>query len=420
MKKYDVIVIGGGPGGFAAAAGAARAGASVLLAERYGFLGGMATAGLVNPFMAFKQDGRNLTNPVFNDFIDRMEQAGALDETQHIFDDEVMKYVLDVMMADWNVDVLLHSKFIAPVMNGKTITSVQLDAKQGIIEAEAAVYVDSTGDGDVAAAAGARVEVGRDEDGLCQPMTLCFRIGGIDIASLEGEGGDFRTIRQKLTDVYIKAKEEGRVTCPRENVLIFKTLIPAVLHFNTTRVVKTSGITSEGLTESEIEARRQIRELWGLFRDEVEEFRNSFILKTAAQIGVRETRRVMGAYSVSEEDVVQGRKHEDGIAKSRYPIDIHSPTGEGTVIKSVPQGDYYEIPYRSLVPDGVDNLVIGARSVSSTHAGHSSLRVMPVVASIGEAAGLAAARSAGSGTAPAEIDGKALKQELGLDREPGS
>lgn len=409
MKKYDVIVIGGGPGGFCAAAGAAREGASVLLVERYGFLGGMATAGLINPFMGYKIDGENLTNPVFNDFIARMDKAGALDASQHIFDDEYMKYILDVMMADYGVEVLLHAKFCGLKMEGDKIAAVQLDLKEGLTEVSAAQYVDSTGDADVAAQAGARIEIGRPQDGLCQPMTLCFRIGGVNADMLEG---NYREFRVQLNNVYQKAKDEGRMECPREDVLWFRTLVPSVLHFNTTRIVKTSGIESSSLTFSEIEARRQVIAFVELFRSEVPAFKDSYLLKMGAQIGVRESRRVMGGYEITEDDVVEGRKHDDGIARSNYSIDIHSPTGEGTIIRHVPRGDYYEIPYRCLLPEGVSNLTIGARSISSTHAGHSSLRIMPVVASLGEAAGMGAARAAAGHITPAEVDAGALKAEL--------
>ncbi len=407
MKKYDVIVIGGGPGGFCAAAAAAKEGASVILVERYGFLGGMATAGVVNPFMGFKMDGKSIANPVFNDFIERMDAEEALTNNQHTFDDEVMKVVLDVMMKDYGVDVLFHAKFLSVEKEGDTITGLTVDLKEGTRKLEADFYIDSTGDGDVAASAGCRVEVGRSEDGLCQPMTLCFRLGGVELGDIS-----YGEVRGMLNDVYLKAKDAGEVSCPRENILTFATLRPDVIHFNTTRVVKKSGISSVELTEAEIEARRQAYSLFKLFREKVPAFKNAFILKLATQIGIRETRRVMSSYAVGEDDVEQGLKHDDGIAKSTYPIDIHSPTGEGTDIRRVPEGTWYEIPYRCLVPEGADNLLVGGRCISSTHGGHSSLRVMPVVASIGEAAGIAAAWCVKDNVKPSEVDGTALKQKL--------
>jgi len=412
-ESYDVVVIGGGPGGCAAAAGAAAEGADVLLVEAAGCLGGMATSGLVNPFMPYTLEGRSLANPFFNELIDRLEAAGALDETRKVFDDEMMKYVLDRMMAERGVDVLLHARYVSSGMEAGRIRTVTIAAKEGLVRVGGKVFVDSSGDGDLAAFSGARVETGREEDGLCQPMTLCFRIGGIDVTDPLWTGS-IRGIREKLTEVFLEAKAAGRITCPREDVLVFKTLVPGVLHFNTTRVVGKSGLVSRDLTEAEVEGRRQAVELYRLFKERVPAFRNSFLLKTAASIGVRETRRVMGSYVLGEEDVVNARKHPDGVARSNYPIDIHNPTGEGTVLKAVPSGDYYEIPYRCLVPEGVDNLLVGSRCVSATHAGHSSLRVMPVVASLGEAAGRAAAWSAARGIPPAAIDTAALREKLGL------
>ena len=177
--KTDVVVIGGGPGGVCAAVGAAREGASVLLVERYGFLGGMATAGLVNPFMPYKIEEKKLTSAVFNELLDRLEARGALAHGGQTFDDEAMKWVLDEMMRDHGVDLLFHSTCTGVDMEGHSIAAVQTVGKSGRMDLQGSIYVDTTGDGDLAALACAPVEIGRAQDGLCQPMTLCFRIGGV-------------------------------------------------------------------------------------------------------------------------------------------------------------------------------------------------------------------------------------------------
>jgi hypothetical protein len=401
--RYDVVIVGGGPGGVCAAVGAAKQGASVLLVERYGFLGGMATAGLVNPFMPYTVEGKKLTSAVFNELLDRLESKGALARGGQVFDDEAMKFVLDEMMQAHGVDLLLHSTFTNVEMEGRSISSVQTVGKSGRIDLQGTIYVDSTGDGDLAALAGAPIEMGRSQDGLCQPMTLCFRIGGVS-----GEP-NVRDLRIELTDIYLAAKASGEIDMPREDILIFATQVPHIFHFNTTRVVQRDATDTLDMTAAELEGRRQTAELLDLFRRRSPRFKDAYLVKMAAQIGVRESRRVIGDYVITVDDVLEAVKFDDGIARSRYPVDIHSPTGEGTVIQRLPPGEFYEVPYRCLVPKNVDNLLIGARCVSSTHEAHSSLRVMPVVAGIGEAAGIAAAWAAQQGITPRQVDGAKLK-----------
>jgi hypothetical protein len=406
QEKYDVVVVGGGPGGVCAAVGAAREGASVLLVERYGFLGGMATAGLVNPFMPYKIEGRRLTTAVFNELLDRLQDAGALAEGEQAFDDEGLKIVLDQMMQDYGVNLLLHSTLVSTEMDGRRIARVQTVGKSGWIDASGTMFIDSTGDGDLAALAGAPVEMGRSQDGLCQPMTLCFRIGGI-----AGEPS-VDQLRQELTQIYLDAKAAGEIDNPREDILIFATMVPHIFHFNTTRVVQRDATSTLDMTAAELEGRRQVAELFSLFRQRSTRFKDAYLVKMAAQIGVRESRRVMGEYVLDVDEVIEAVKFEDGIACSRYPVDIHSPTGEGTVIRHLPPGEYYQVPYRCLVPKNVDNLLIGSRCISATHEAHSSLRVMPVVAGIGEAAGVAAAWAAREAISPRQVDGVKLKAAI--------
>jgi len=416
-NKFDVVVAGGGPGGISAAVAAADRGASVLLVERYGFLGGMATAGLVNPFMAYHLEGKRLTSAVFNELVDRLVKAGAMIPPRFepgvypsgTFDDEAMKTILDEMMCDHKVKVLLHSFVSGAQTADGTVKSVSVEGKPGRHDVSAAMFVDSTGDGDLAFLAGARFEMGRKEDGYSQPMTTCFRVGGVT------GGLESHVLAQELTPLYIEARKAGEITNPRENVLIFNTLVPGIYHFNTTRVAKKSGISAEELTEAEQEGRRQVMEMMVFFRKHSPRFRDAYLLKVAAQIGVRETRRIMGEYILTADDVLGGRKFPDGIARSNYNIDIHNPAGTGTVIKELAPGEYYEIPYRCLVPSGLNNLLVGSRCISVTHEAHSSLRIMPVVSGLGEAAGAAAAIAVKEGIVPAKIDGARMKREI-LDK----
>ncbi|MHC4713106.1 MAG: FAD-dependent oxidoreductase [Planctomycetota bacterium] len=407
--QYDVAVVGGGTGGVPAALAAARSGATTILLERYGFLGGMATAGLINPFMGYRAGSKKIVAGVFAEILEGLAGKDALSSDGHIFDEEALKIVLDELIIEAGVKTLFHSTFVSCRTAGGRIESAAFATKGGPCEIEARVFVDATGDADLACEAGARVEVGRAEDGLCQPMTLCFRLGGIDRSRLPD---DFAELRKILNRTYLDAKAEGRLTNPREDVLVFKTLRKDVLHFNTTRIVGLSTVSPEDLSAAEFEGRRQMTEMTSLFREKVPGFENSFVLKSALLTGVRESRRVIGPYVLTANDVLSARKFPDAVACSSYPIDIHNPAGAGTVIRGLEKGQWYEIPYRCLVPDGLDNLLIASRGVSATHEAHASLRIMPVVAAIGQAAGTAAAMACAADVKPSEIDHQNLRAAL--------
>jgi hypothetical protein len=417
-QVWDVIVAGGGPGGVNAAVAAARRGASVLLVERYGYLGGMSTAGLINPFMAYTvpTTGQVLTTSVFNEILDRLDRRGGLAKDRVTFDDEQLKLVLDDLLADAGVYVLLHSFVNGVDLLGESIRSIRVTGKFGEFHLRARIFVDSTGDGDLAALSGCKVEIGRPEDGLCQPMTLCFRVAGVDMARYTGD--EFyhwdHPLRREVDRVYQEAKARGVITNPREDVLIFPTMYPDVLHFNTTRIIRHSALDVLSLTDAEQMARKQVIELVALLKEQIPAFRNAYLQKMAAHIGVRESRRVLGQYVLTADEILVGKKFDDGIARSVYPVDIHNPAGTGTVLKHLPAGVYYEIPFRCLVPQGCLNLLIGSRCISATHEAHSSLRVMPVVAGIGEAAGIAAAFCAQRGIPPCKLDGQEVRKAIGI------
>ncbi len=402
----QVCVAGGGPSGIAAAVAAARMGAATLLVERYGFLGGMATAGLVNPFMGWHAAGKPLVGGVFQELLDRMSAAGgfASEREPHAFDPEVFKVSADELCQEAGVQVRFHTLLTSATVEQGAIRSVETESKSGREEWESAIYVDCTGDADLAFLAGVPCEEGRGGDGLTQPMTLNFRMAGVDIERMPS--------RKEMSRLFDAAKQAGRVRCPREDVLFFYTLRPGVVHFNTTRVTGLRATSAADLTAAEIEGRRQAHELARFLRAEVPGFEQAYLEQCAPQIGVRESRRIKGRYVLTADDVLQARKFPDGIARSNYPIDIHSPAGAGTVIQNVPTGDYYEIPYRCLLPVGVSNLLVAGRSVSATHEAQASLRVMPTCFAMGEAAGVAAAIAVQRGISPAEVPPEELRQAL--------
>ena len=408
MRKYDVVVVGGGPGGVCAAIAASRGGARTLLVERYAFLGGMATAGLVNPFMGFWAGGKPVVRGIFAEVLSALKAEGALGGAGLTFDEEILKLVLDDAVGRAGCEILFHSTLTGCSVKGGVLESVQLVSKGGVFEVGADVFIDGTGDADLAAFAGAKIEVGRDSDHLCQPMTLCFRVAGIDPTRVE----QLARTRKILTDAYLAAKAAGEIDNPREDILVFPTLRRDVLHFNTTRITGKSPLDPADLTAAELAARRQVGQLVALFRLSVPGFENSYLEKMGMLTGVRESRRVIGEYVLSVDDVVHAAKLPDAIACSTYPVDIHNPAGTGTVITPVPEGDWYEIPYRCIVPLGLANLLMAGRSISATHEAHSSLRVMPVVAAIGQAAGAAAAMAALLRIGPSELDIGKLRTAL--------
>ena len=384
--EADVVVIGGGPGGLCAAVAAAEEGAEVLLIERYGFLGGMATAGLVNPFMSYFAGEEQINAGLFQRLVEELQAKGGWSErpkSRNAFDPRIMRFACDAMVEKAGVKLQLHSFLVDALAEEGSVRSGVIAGKSGLETVRASVFVDASGDGDLAARVGAEFEKGRPEDGFSQPMTLCFRMIGVD--------EDAMPSRDAINELYYEAKAAGDIDNPRENVLFFYTPRKGEIHFNTTRVVKHDATDAASMTEVEFIARRQVEQMAAFLCAKVAGFENAYVSEIAPQTGVRESRRIVGDYELTEDDVLTARKFPDGIARGSYPVDIHNPAGTGTVIKRVPPGDAYDIPYRCLCPRDFHNLLIAGRPISSDHAAHSSHRVMPIAACNGEAAGVAAA-----------------------------
>jgi hypothetical protein len=289
-------------------------------------------------------------------------------------------------------------------MEGNTVRAVRVFHKGGVEDLSADIVIDSTGDGDIAAWGGAPVEIGREPDNACQPMTTSFRMANVDIGRIP----DGKEIN-RLFDV---AKSRGEIKNPRENILKFFTIHPDVMHFNSTRVVGKSPLDGWTLTEAELEGRRQVAELASFLIRSVAGFEHAYLMAIGPQIGVRESRRILGKYVLTADDVIKGRKFDDGVACGSYAIDIHNPSGTGTKMVYLDEGIYYHIPYRCLVPDRVDNLLIASRCISATHEAHSSMRVMPTVWGIGHAAGAAAALCIKVNNLPSALDTVRLRTVL--------
>ena len=389
MERYDVLVAGGGFAGAAAAIAAARQGARVLLVERYNCLGGAACNALVNPFMPYgthmPETGKwkSLCNGIFAEVLSGLKEMNALGENGMTFDEEALKLLLNRMALGAGVRLLFHAQIAQAQMENGEIKSVLCATPGGPLTLEADTYIDATGDGTLSMLAGCAFQLGREQDQLCQPMTLCFRMDQVDKEK-------YRQHRAEINPLYQRLQREGKIKNIREDVLIFDTLHRGVLHFNSTRIVRRNPTDAFDLTQAEIEAREQVDELWHFMRENIPGFENSRVLSTALQIGARESRMIAGEYRLTQEDLKACTKFPDGIAAGNYDIDIHNPEGSGTSHYFFAPGAYYTIPYRCLLPKGTTNLLVAGRCISSTHEAQASYRVMPIVCCIGEAAGVAA------------------------------
>ena len=407
MKKYDVIVLGGGFAGIAAALASAREGAKTLLVEKGNALGGAAVNCLVNPFMPYstKINGvvTELSQGIFSEINHRLEKKNAI-VNRHFLEEE-LKFVLNEMVIESGVELLFHAYLYAASKENGKIKSISVATKCGPVELEADTFVDASGDAQLAYLAGCPTVLGREPDHLCQPMTLCFRVGNVDREK-------FLAGRPAFQMAYAEAKKAGTIKNPREDVLVFKFVVPNVLHFNTTRIVKKNPTDPFDVTEAEIEARRQVEEIYEWLKQNAEGLENSFLMSTASEIGVRESRMIVGDYVLTEDDCRAFTKFEDGIAACNYDIDIHNPEGSGTSHYYFPEGEFYTIPYRSLIPKEAENLLVAGRCISSDHGAQASYRIMPTVCSLGEAAGVAAGMACKSSCGVREIDVEKLKENL--------
>ncbi len=411
MKHYDLIVAGGGLTGVAAAVSAARRGKKVLLVERANCLGGAAVNNLVLPFMRYwttvEEQKRYLSAGLFREILDGLAAAGALDENEKTFDTEYLKLYLNRLIAAAGVVPLFNATVISAAKEGDTVTSVTLYTKEGLMEIGGKMFIDATGDAELAAMSGVPFVQGREEDGLCQPMTLCFRVGNVDTEAFYGVS------REKLNGIYRAYQAEGKISDPREDVLWFKTLMPGVVHFNTTRVIRRDPVGAADVTAAEIEAREQTFEIVKMLKESVPGFENCKLIQTAPQIGVRESRRIVGRHVLTQEELKACTVFEDSIALGNYDIDIHDPAGAGTSHYYFAPGTYYTIPYASLLPrSGADNMIVAGRCVSATHEAQASIRIMPICCCLGEAAGTAAALALTDGVTPDKVDIPRLQTAL--------
>lgn len=410
--SYDVIVAGSGPAGICAAVAAARNGSHVALVERYGVVGGNLTAGYVGPVLGMVGKGTmrdelvNLLGIPDNDMIG---------ETGKAHDFEHAKLVLAEFVDRENIDVYLQSAVYDVIKEGNAVKGLILATNEGQFALTASVVIDATGDAVVSYLAGADVEKGR-EDGLMQPVTLEFTVDGVD----ENKGviciGDVDDVKlgdERFLDYCKRCAEEGKLPKNLAAVRLHPTVHKGERQVNTTQVNGVDITDVKTIFKADLELRRQMELLMDFFHHNLPGYENCQCKSSGTTTGVRETRRVIGDYVITAEELAEGKRFEDVIVhNAEFIVDIHNPAGAGQAEAKIEYVKPYDLPYRCFIPRKVENLYVAGRCISGTHRAHASYRVMSICMAMGEAVGVAASLCAANGCTPRELDVKLLQDTL--------
>ncbi len=439
-QTWDVIVVGGGTAGAIAGIAAARAGAKTLVVEALGSLGGSGTNAQVTPLMRNVSSGENLNRGITDELKQRLIARcdGAVDKNNNDnwFNPEGMKFVLERMLIEAGGEILYHTHFVASELEAKKISSVVVHNKDGLSRLKASMFIDATGDADVSVSAGVPFDAG-DSDGIHQSMSLRFILGGVDLERLCGFLADhgqkqenqkfmhFWMVWEKkssLEPLFRQAVTDG-VLLERDGDYFQGFSIPGMpgcISFNCPRIDAdlNDGASAWTLSRAQIDGKLAIDRLLNFCRKYLTGCEHSFIASYAPMIGVRETRRIRGEYILTLEDILECKKFEDAICRNHYPVDIHTPRGKKLVHERTGAFPYFqpdafhEIPYRSLIPLEVENLLVPGRCASATFEAQSAIRVQQNCHSMGEAAGLAAAWCARDKLGVREVSALELRRAL--------
>ncbi|HXI05386.1 MAG TPA: FAD-dependent oxidoreductase [Bradyrhizobium sp.] len=425
--EYEVAVLGGGPAGIAAAVAAARAGRRTLLIERYGFLGGMGTAAGVTNFCGLHAnvhgEMHRVVQGIASDLLDRIDRLDGLNAPHLIlgkilaqaYDTAAYKVAADDLLVHHRVDILFHALGAGVVMHDeRRVDALMVETRAGRRAVRADIYIDCSGDGDLAAWAGARFEVGDDQGHMLFP-SMMFRLNGVDP---QKAGEAWRAIPALME----QAEAAGTHKFPRKGAIVRPQKSGIEWRVNFTQVSRSdgraiNGIEPDELTRGEIDGRRQAIEAFEFLRT-VPGFEKSYIVDLPPQLGIRETRRVIGGYMLSGEDVLGCASFEDSIGVNGWPMESHVAGDVVFRFPPIPESrGFNQLPYRMLVPERIDNLLVAGRCASMTHDGQSAARVSGACLAMGEAAGGAAALALSGNTIPRDIAVEKLQQQL---REQGA
>ena len=433
---YDVIVSGGGPAGIAAAAQAARMGADTLLLEKNAYVGGCAASGL--PFLNFfNRKKEQVIRGIGDELIRRMQrekaalphiltQGGHVDSITMI-DPEWMKIIAEELLLESGVRILYESFVCGTEVADKAVTAVLVANKAGLTTFSAKVFVDATGDADLAAFSGAAFDYGRESDHEAQAMSLVARVANVEVERVSGAFPVSPIVTAPLGgDHAYNVHVTGKLT-PWNDVLRGMRLFDhddhdfwggtardgELTYVNVTRVAHLDPTDPEQYTAANVEARRQLKGMMRFFNQYIRGMEKAYIASTPNGIGIRETRRIKGAYTLTEQDVLSGRSFPDAIARNGYCIDIHDPSGKKWGARFIEsETGSYDIPYGCLLPETIDWLLVAGRSISATHEAQGSVRIMPACMATGQAAGMAAALAVKAGCPPRHVDVPSLREAL--------
>lgn len=417
--EYDVVVVGGGPAGICAAVSAAREGAKTALIERYGILGGMMTSGHVHPIL-----GRTGAGTMYHEIVELVENGHEDVEklvtrngSEIHVDIEEAKSALLKLVHESGADIYLQTPVVEALVEENLLTGVLVGTQSGLKAIKGKVFVDASGDGFLAARAGAEYKMGRDSDGKCQPTTLEFTIDNIDeeVALFCYGGSDPVTLPdgKKYSELCKEVSARGELPANVTIVRLHKTFYPGERNVNATQANGYDTLKPEGVLGAELELREQIDKVVTFLRKYVPGYENCRVKSTGSTLGVRETRRIMGEKMMVDEDVEKGNKYPDAVVHDAwFLIDIHNPVGGGQAEKHSQPCIPYDIPYGCLVPLKVDGLLTAGRCISGTHRAHATYRVMGVCMGTGQAAGTAAALCAKKGVTPRELPYQEVQQAL--------
>lgn len=424
LAEVDVVVVGAGAAGVAAATTAAEAGLSVVLIEKYGFAGGAAVAGMSGTVcgMYLATEREKAPEQIVYGFTERfcaaLRRRGGLTEPQKYgktwttaHDPLMWREVADDFLQSAGVRVIFHAAVTGVLRDGAAHRGVVVESNAGRVVIRASRTIDASGDGTVLARAGHPYRFG--QEGRIQNPTMFFRLGGVDVAAFTASYGDDTICSPELSEKITAAREQG-FDLPRTKIWVFTTTRPNELLVNATRLAGQDGrvlnvIDPEDFTEAEVQGRRQVRDYAKFLAQQVPGCTDSFVVDTGVEVGIRQTRTILGVETLRDDDVVGARKRPDGISRVPWPIELHD--GERPKLHWI-LDDYYEVPYLTLVPAEAEDVIMAGRCLSADHQALASARVTAQCFEYGHAAGMATVRSLRNGLRYRDIDGAEVRADM--------